>query len=402
MYAAYLLCLLPIAVGAVLWAVRREVVWFEWLLSAALALITAALFNVIAVAGMTHDVQTLSGQLASTTYYPEWVEKYKVAIYKTEHYTTTERGSDGKTRTVRKSREVFSHYETRYRTHPERWACVDTFQREFDISHFRHEEIVEKFGKNRQRRNYSKPGFYSGDPDVYTAVNETRYIFPVTMIVSWENKVKASPSLFSYRAVPESAPVFAYPANANCWQSNRVLGSAANDINITEWDRMNSRLGPVKKVNVIIVGFDGDGNDSSLAQMQEAKWIGGKKNDLVLCYGPGWSYVFGWTESDIVKQNLQTILLNNRVETALIEKIESEIKENYVIKDWSKFDYLTVEPPGWSYWVLLLVMALTQGGVWAWAIANEEDKTGGDTSIGWKQWIEQIDSRLRAVFGERK
>ena len=126
---------------------------------------------------------------------------------------------------------------------------------------------------------------------------------------------------------------------------------------------MNSRLGPRKKINVILVGFGA--KESSIAHMQEAKWIGGKKNDLVICYGGSkekteWAYVFGWTEKEIVKRNLETIMMDNVVNSELVPKIEKEILSNYKIKEWEKFDYISVEPPYWAYLILLGVLVFTQ------------------------------------------
>jgi len=107
--------------------------------------------------------------------------------------------------------------------------------------------------------------------------------------------------------------VFEYPQNKNWQSSDRLLGRARSDFNLLEWDKVNSRLGPSKKVNVIAVGFEAD-SDSILGQYQEAKWAGGKKNDLVICYGgqPGkaaWVYVFGWTESEGVKRDLESLFI---------------------------------------------------------------------------------------------
>jgi hypothetical protein len=130
-------------------------------------------------------------------------------------------------------------------------------------------------------------------------------------------------------------------------------------------------------VNVILIGF-GD-KDASVAQLQEAKWFGGKKNDLVLCYGGAgvkteWAVVFGWTEQELVKRNLETILLENTVNTEILPRIESEIRANYVIKDWTKFDYIAVSPPWWGFLILCVVMIAAQCGFMYWSVNNENDK----------------------------
>ena len=153
------------------------------------------------------------------------------------------------------------------------------------------------------------------------------------------------------------------------------MGTALATVDILEFDRMNSRLGPHKQVNVILIGFGS--RDSSFAEWQRAKWIGGKKNDLVLCYGgskdghPAWAKVFGWSDSEICKRNLETILLQNKIDTKVLPLLEKEITSGYQIKDWSSFDYLSVEPPTWSYWVFAIVLIVFQLGFYLWAYCNE-------------------------------
>jgi hypothetical protein len=295
----YLLACIPSAIAATMWVMTKRIVWWEWLISTALAFAVCGIVHVSVIKGMTSDVETWSGQIQKAVHYPRWVEEYQEAVYKTVT----------KTRTV-------------------------------------------GFGKNRRTETYVA---------TYT----------------FENRIKAAPSVFSFPKVPEKANVYSYPKNNNWRSSNRLLGSSSGAISILSWDRMNSRLGPFKKVNVILIGF-GDG-DSGIARLQEAKWIGGKKNDLVLCYGgpndnPTWSHVFGWTEKEVVKRNLETILLKNPIDEKIVSKIEDEINKNYQIKEWKKFDYISIEPPTWTYLMLLGILVVTQGGFLAWSYFNSREK----------------------------
>ena len=116
-------------------------------------------------------------------------------------------------------------------------------------------------------------------------------------------------------------------------------------------------MGPTNKVNLIIVGFNS--TDASLGDWQQAKWLGGKKNDLVVCYGDGWVKCFGWTESEIVKRNLETLFLANPINESILPLAEIEIRQNYKLKDWKKFDYISITPKtGYivTYVILLIVM----------------------------------------------
>jgi hypothetical protein len=150
---------------------------------------------------------------------------------------------------------------------------------------------------------------------------------------------------------------------------------------------MNTRLGYSKAVNVVACGFGAQ--DANVAQLQEAAWIGGKKNDLVICYGNikledegssvKWTKVFGWTESEKVKNNLEKLVKEHPVNNDLLPLIADEVRNNYVIKDWSKFDNVTIEPPTWSYWLYFAIMVVTQGILFMVYNMNELDQNSDNT-----------------------
>jgi hypothetical protein len=374
MWIAYLIAFVPVIIGAILWVKSRRIVWWEWGISSIICFCIALLFNVITINAMTADIETWSGKIIKVEHEPRWVEEYEEAIYKTEYYTDSNGNSC--------SRQVFSHYETRHRNHSPNWTAYANFGKHdesYNIDETKYNYLKIKFGTENTVTGY-RPGFDGGDRNDYFLVNTNNWIEPVSTTMSFENRVKACPSVFSFVKVPENTiGIYNWPRTTESFISNRLLGLAQQQFTTLAFDQMNTRLGPTKKVNVIMIGWDSTKFNSSIAQYQEAKWIGGKKNDLVLCYGYSngkvdWSYVFGWTEKSIVKRNLETILLNNKIDNNLLPIIEKEIIENYQIKEWDKFNYLTVEPPGWSYWILILIMIIVQGIVWFCFMSNESEK----------------------------
>jgi hypothetical protein len=368
MWILYAISFVPVLIGAVLWVKSRDVVWWEWGLGSLAALVTSMIFHGILVTSMTKDVETWSGRVTHVVFYPKWIEEYQQM-----HTRTVGSGKNARTET---------YWTTEHRTHREKWVAFLSFgseKQERSISEAEYSDIKQKFGDKVDVTQPRKSGFDSGDPNVYTVQNHTNIILPAVTSFYFENRVKAAPSMFSYQKVDAKAPVFKYPEVQDWRKSDRLLGTALRAVPLLEWDRMNARLGPSKRVNVILVGFDSA--DSGLGQLQEAKWVGGKKNDLVLCYGEQkgkilWSHVFGWTEQEIVKRNLETILLHKSSGMDFIPKVEEEIKKNYKIKDWSKFDYITLQPPLWSYFVLLLLMTVIQGGLWFFFVYNDIGKKG--------------------------
>lgn len=371
----YLLALVPVAVGGILWMRNREITWAEWLGGSAIGFALAAIFQFVSIWGMTSDIETWSGQISRVTHCPAWTEEY------TETHTRTVSDGNGKSHTE-------TYTTTEYEHHPEHWVATKnfgTYVNASDISVSFFNEAAGNFG-GKIGPDGSQPtghgGFcISGDRGQYSAYDQTGYVYPVTCERHFENRIKAAPTLFSFTAVPTNIAVYTWPNNPDWLHSSRLLGTAPATIDPLEFDRMNARLGPSKRVNVIMVGF---GNkDMSYAEWQRAKWIGGKKNDLVLCYGglnagkPSWSRVFGWSDSEICKRKLESILIDNPATTATLPLIEKEIRAEYIIKNWKAFDYITVEPPTWSYWVFVIVLTAAQVFFYLWA-ANNEFRRGSD------------------------
>jgi len=376
MWICYVMAIIPLVIGMAFWLTSKRITLPEWGLSFGVGIVVTIIVHLISICGMTGDVETWSGQISQARFSPEWVEEYQVAIYTTvtKHRTV---GSGKNRRTETYTESVFSHWETRHRTHPDEWDAKDTLGQGFDINRQTYEEIKANFGGNQETRKGLKSGFDSGSPETYFVHNQTGYVYPTTTTKSWTNRVKACPSVFSFAKVPESVPVLSYPQPADGWKSsNRLLGSSAGSVSIREWDQLNSRLGPVKKVNLIAVGL---GEDSMLGQYQEAHWVGGKKNDLVISFGgdpkkPTWVHVFGWSESFQTKSLIEGIVVEKGFVPEVLPLIENEVMSNYEIKDWTKFDYLTIEPPTWAYVTQVILMILSQVGVWIWAWKNDVEK----------------------------
>ena len=145
----YLLALVPVAVGGVLWLRSREITWGEWLGGSAIGFALALIFQFVSIAGMTHDVETWSGLIDRATHWPRWVEQYQQM-----HTRTVGSGKNQRT-------EIY--YTTEYRTHPEHWTAYTTIPDEHDIDRAFFEEITKNFGGTIATEQPYKSGFYSGD-----------------------------------------------------------------------------------------------------------------------------------------------------------------------------------------------------------------------------------------------
>jgi hypothetical protein len=383
MWALYFSCLVPIFVGTFLFFFSKKVVWWEWLIGSAAAFLVAGIVHQTSFNSQTADFETWSGQIAHARQFSAWQEYYEEAIYRTEYYSDTESYTDSKgrrqTRRVTKSRRVFDHWEPRSRWHSEYFTCYSNINTSYSISKDQYNRWKIQWQNERKVRGDRSTFEHNsrqigGDPFDYETSCPNSIIEPIHCQKSVVNRLKAAQSVFNFVKVsPEKEKLlFKYPESNDPFSSNRVLGTAASKISTKQWDILNAKLGPIKKVNLIIVGFDS--SDHTLAESQKALWIGGKKNDLVLVYGNGWSRVFGWSDSDILKRDLEQLLLQNPVGENLLPEIERLILAEYEKTNWHKFDHLSVEPNGWAWFWFWFCLIITQVGLWAFFHGNGVDK----------------------------
>lgn len=366
MFFFYGFAFLILAVGGILYARNKDIVFGEWALSFGVALLLAIIFHACAFYGMTGDQEIWSGQIMKVTHHPEWVERI------THHHTTKD--SKG---------NVTGTYTTySYDTHPQYWDADSNINSSKNISREKYNEIVARLGGKIDKQYDVKFGeFWSGDHNIYVTHNQTGAIVPISEMRSFENRIQAAPTVFSFAKVPTNAPVYKYPVSDSWFVSERLLGIAKNTIDIKAFDEMSARLGPSKEVNIIIVGFLNQ--PESLGLQQQAAWIGGKKNDMVICYSTSkdryhadWVYVFSWSEREICKINLRDIFSKNKIDTSILPLVEKEIRTNWLRKDWKKFDYISISPPTWCYWTYMLILLATQVGIWIFSFKNEYTKDG--------------------------
>lgn len=360
----YILACIPFFVGAGLWLWKHQVVWQEWIGGTVLGFVLAAIMHLLSTLGQTGDVETWSGHVIKAVHYPRWVEEYQQM-----HTTTVSDGRGGST--------TITYFTTEYRTHHEHWEAYSNIDSEIGISQAKYHEMVREFGPSPPERP-NKSGFSSGDRNVYPTYNRTRgELYPVTKLVSFENKIKATPTTFSFPKVPPAIRVYPYPSNNDPWRSDRLIGTAAT-LDTYLFDQMSARLGPRKKVNLILVGFGN--SDSSMAEWQQAAWIGGKKNDVVICWGglnrsPTWVKAFGWTDKKMCLRALESIILEEGMLNSTLPSIEREIIASYEKKDWDKsFAHIRVPAPMWSIWTYIVLAIAGQTFFWLWAHSNDHSK----------------------------
>lgn len=369
MFILYFFAILPILAGLVYKHWYHEVCWREWLLGAGIALAMAFGFHAYSFYSQVGDTETWSGQIVNSYHIPEWVESYMEAIYRTETYRS---GTDSKGNPTYSTRQVFSHWEPRTRVHEPEWWAESNINTQHAITAEKFKELQERFGKTSTKEGVrytfeNSSTMIAGDPNDYYLVNVNNWVEPINVSKSFENRLKAAKTVWTQYKIDKNVAerLYQYPYSfpEDPFMSNRLLGPLAYKyIKPLEWEQLNAVLGPLKKVNLICVGVESE--DASFAENQIASWLGGKKNDLIIIFGKGWANVYGYSESEVCKQNIRTLFLTPD-QPELLKKLKIEILANYQPVDFEeKFKYIQVQPTGTHVAIYLVLMCITQIGLY--------------------------------------
>ena len=211
------------------------------------------------------------------------------------------------------------------------------------------------------------------EPPRWTAVNIND---PMSKNVSFTNYIKAAPdSLFNEQAYCTDLPKPEYPGNIyDYYKVDRAL-SVGGGINPREWSDkislMMRQLGPEARANFIVVAVNS--KDPRYAEDLRQKWLGGKKNDVILVMGFDnkllqFARVISWSENKMIHVDLR-----DSVEEAykgkpvdadgLLAIVEPSIRKNFRRMIEENYEYLSseIEPPTWvliTSFILGLILSI--------------------------------------------
>ncbi len=199
----------------------------------------------------------------------------------------------------------------------------------------------------------------SDEPARWTAVQVGQ---PVALPHSYTNYVKGAPDSLFHIIADFKGRLPEYPGFYDYQFQNRVLGAPQRG---DEWNSKLAyslrELGPRKQVNYLVVMTS---QSPRFADALRSKWLGGKKNDIVVVIGTRypqiqWVRVFSWAKHDIVNVALRNALLDSKTlnPDKTIGIIADHAERLYVRRPMSDFEYLKddVHP---STWVMVLALIL--------------------------------------------
>jgi hypothetical protein len=341
MDSLYLLLLFPLLWPLFAkWKWQQTITWGEMGLHMAIPVVVVSIMWALGRMSQTHDVEVFNGQITGKErVHGHYLRPYECNCY----YTTDSKGNS--------TRHCSTCYEDRYTVD---WDLKSTLG-DIDIEHY----------DRGSRSVYNSP-----DPAAYKAAYVGE---PCSKQFSFKNYVKGTPdSLFNHNKEvlmkQYATRIPNYPYVHSYYKVQRVV-NLGTQISRPESDALNLQLGNVlrylgakKQVNVVVILTEID--DPAYKFAVEAKWIGGKKNDVVVFVGLNgreitWAdaMTYGLNKGNelfVVKMRDALLDLKSYDNAKVTQAIEYNVLKHYDRVSMSKFEYLKdmIQPPTW-----LLILA---------------------------------------------
>jgi hypothetical protein len=309
------------------------------------------------------DTEYLGSYVSKITYYEDWDELVRVRHEKKERVGTD---SNGNPKYITKV-----WYTTERVYHNEKWTYNT------NISNHEHNISKELYNKIKNRLNNKlifkdmKRKYYKKDGDAYImhydgSVNN---IYDVATAHKYKNKIKASQSHTIFKMteitdeLADSLKLFKYPKINDLTQSY-ILGKKCTKDEEQIFRYINAMKGKSKQFRTYVLLFNYDEFEKS--ELQKAYWQNGNKNEFIVTIGLKgdsvvWTNCFSWC--DIPKLEIMTRkYFINHPKLDLKSYgiwLNSRIDDNWVRKEFSDFDYISIEVSDEQFiWLFVLTVLL--------------------------------------------
>lgn len=349
----FLLCLVPLGIPLITkhWF-NKELSWRETALCSIAPVVLMCTLYAVFYYQETDDVEILNGYVTKK----ERDEVHCRHSYDCNCYYTTSRNSNGSTTRTK--------------------HCSTCYEHRFDVDW----NVITSIG-NYRVNTIDRQGLQ--EPQRWTVVNQGD---PVSKTSQYTNYVRgAKASLFNFEQYKNySAQVPEYPQTIyDMYKINRVIDIGAGIPNKTELDNglsyVLSRIGGKKQVNIVLV-FTKQAEEFSYGVRN--KWLGGKKNDLIVNIGVDnnqtitWVKVFGWSANEMVyiklRDDLKAIGTITNTQ-GILDVLEYDVDKYYQRKHMKDFEYLKneVEPATEKLMWALFFCVLLSIGLTVWCIRED-------------------------------
>jgi hypothetical protein len=368
----WLALIIPFITGAILYIFfKKDLHWVEYgvLFLASLLVVVIAHF---CVQSKAYTNEFWGSVVTEARYYEEWNEYI--------HQTCSTCVSHDKNGNC--TSEI--HYDCSYvETHSPYWELSTTIGENYSISEEYYNYLVKLFGNKmfvEMNRHY-----YTKDGNMYKTSwdNSFERCYPITSIHTYKNKIKvADASVFHFEEIDDSTKAYYnlkdYPS-VDALQQIAIIGDDSSDwiINNSKLMRYNGILGPKKQVKIFILIFKNQPIEAG--NYQEWYWSGGNMNEFICAIGIDnqrvirWNKVISWTTSEKLKADVNQFITAQgslKLDT-LVDYVATKVDSEYVRRDFSEFDYLSVQPKNSTIFIVYLICIGMCFGVSYWSVTND-------------------------------
>jgi len=358
----FFLILIPFATIGIVWAFwGKFLAYWEILLIFGVSLVA-----VVACKFVTEYIDSYAFE-----YWTNFCAKAVHDEHWTERYTTTSTDKKGHT-----------HTQTHTVHHPDQYYVVcDGDGGNVSISKSEYREIVQKFSNETKTKNWHINQVSWGDGNTFTTVAGDKQVV-VTQSRHYVNKVKKSRSVFNFPDVSKEDKqeynLVDYPV-VSTLHTPSILGSPTTNQTLENEFLCfeNAKLGFSKQIRIWIIIFKNQPVDAALKQ--ESYWVGGNKNELVLCIGIDnnesvkWGYVFSWSEEERLKVDIKNFIQEQqKLDLQLIIRYSAdESSKRWKRKEFKDFNYLHIEPSPTALFLSLLFVLAINIGLAVYSVNNQ-------------------------------
>ncbi len=370
--------LIPIVVIILLMVFfRKEMVWWEYLITLGIPAVFIIIFKLGIDKMQVDATEYWGGYITQAQYFEAWDEEVpcRHPVYCTR---TVGSGKDQHTETYECGRQHSYDVDD----HPPYWQIVGSNGEVFGTTQADYRRLVQKFGNETFVDLHRS--FHSRDGDKYTALfdGDDRRLEAVTTLHTYENRVQAAHSVFNFKEVTDQQKklfqLYDYPKPLG-YRCFGILGNAGGCTSCANWklDFWNGKLGRAKQVRMWVLMYKNQPREA--AELQEAYWKGGNKNEFTLAIGVDsayhvrWAYPISWTGVEDLKVDARNYV--SAMDTLNIDKVVDwmgyNVQMRFERKEFKDFSYLDVDPPDWAVVVTYIVTLLISIGLAWFAVRNQ-------------------------------
>lgn len=369
----------------------KKFVWWEFLLPLVGSFLLIGFIKMSTEASMLHDVQYRGGIVVEARYYEPWT------TWKKKRCSRTTYTGSGKNR-----RSHTTYYDCSYcDEHRAYWEAIDDQGHTFSITEEKYNQLKSQWSAtpefielNRDIRTHG--GLWSGcgkDGDAY-AVRWDKSMLTVessTWETTYDNYVQCSKSNFNIQDVDDETAkkygLYPYPIVNNYTQipilgidSLTYLQPQHKRGAVKMFEYFDGYYGPRRKMRVFVLLFFN--RPYQVALKQKDYWINGNKNEIVICIDVNkttgeinWVYPFSWTENKRIAIDLREDIANmkNLNFTNLYHVVEKST-QTFKYRDFSKFDYLSVDASTGEIWLVYILTILATIGTLIYGYRNQYEQ----------------------------